>query len=125
MSTLSELALEAIKSLGGRAPVQRIADHVHDAMDPEDYRDLTWNGFVSQVRTALRAVGANGLPSAVAVGGDYVQVPLLDVEEYRLVIAGYVNRASANLALAQRFSDECSEVHGVTIAVEMPDASTA
>ena len=114
---LSDLALEGIRTLGGRAPAQRIAEYVADHLSEEGYRGATWNGFVAQVRNALRTAGSNGLPSAVSVEGEYVQVPLLSVDEYRTVVGGYTKRASANLTLAQRFADECQAVHGVTIDV--------
>lgn len=122
MTALSDLALDAIKTLGGRAPARRIAEHVADHLDADEYRQITWNGFVSQVRGGLRSLGANGLPSAIAVGGDYVQTELLTVEEYRTVIGSYVARADANLALAQRFAAECAEVHGVSIEVPVAEA---
>lgn len=123
MSNLNELSRDAISVLGGRAPAWRIAEHVHQQLDADDYRDITWNGFVSQVRNALRAPSSNGLPAAVAVAGEYVQTTLLDVAEYRAVVAGYVKRADANLDLARRFAEECRHVHGVDITV--PDAQSA
>lgn len=117
MSNLNELSREAIATLGGRAKSWQIAERVAAQMDADDYRDITWNGFVSQVRNALRAPAGNGLPAAVAVSGEYVQTALLDVEEYRVVVTGYMKRADANLDLARRFADECLNVHGVTIAI--------
>lgn len=119
MSALSDLSLEAIKELGGRAPAQKIAAHVADRLDPDEYRDTTWNGFVAQVRNALRSIGGNGLPSAVSVSGEYVQVALLSVEEYRTVVGEYMSRAQANRDVAQRFIDECAAVHGVVIDVRV------
>ena len=120
---LSDLALEGIRTLGGRAPAQRIAEYVADHMSEDAYRNTTWNGFVSQVRNALRVIGTNGLPSAVSVSGEYVEVPLLSVDEYRTVVGGYAKRASANLTLAQRFADECHAVHGERIDVAALDGT--
>lgn len=115
MSDISDLAMVAIQELGGHAPAWKIAEHVAANMSEDDYYDATRSGFVAIVRNALRVADGDGLPSAVSVNGEYVQTSMLNVEQYRVVIYGYVKRSASNRTVAEKFNARCVAVHGVSV----------
>jgi hypothetical protein len=115
VSDISDHAVTAIEHLGGHAPAWKIAEHVAANVSEDDYHDATRSGFIAIVRNALRVADGGGLPSAVSVNGEYVQTSMLDVDQYRIVIGGYLNRSSANRIVAEKFNARCVAVHGVSV----------
>ena len=123
MSDISDLAIVAIESLGGHAPAWKIAEHVAANMSEDDYYDATRSGFIAIVRNALRVADGDGLPSAVSVNGEYVQTSMLDVEQFRSVVGGYLKRSSANRIVAEKFDARCVAVHGVSVIGDVADTA--
>lgn len=124
MSDISDHALTAIEALGGHAPAWKIAEHVAANMSEDDYYDATRSGFVGIVRNALRVADSGGLPSAVSVNGEYVQTSLLDVDQYRVVVNGYLKRVRSNRTIAEKFDARCVAVHGVSVLGDEADTGT-
>jgi len=118
---LGDLAQQTLTELGGRGTVADVADHLRLAY-PDVYAEEVARGWNQVVRNALRrsskADSAGGLPSAVSNGDEYVQLAILEVDEYEYAITQYLKRARANRRVADRMAQQCLAVHGVKIDVD-------
>lgn len=103
---------------GGRATVQMVHNSAHRDL-PEHLVDfLVGKGLRSQVAAYFREQNAEGLPMRPAANpdGEHAQLELLSVEECGFVYAGYVSRAEANSAQAEKVRAFCIERHQVDLA---------
>lgn len=115
---LFELAQKTLDEMGGRGTVQGVAAHLRSAY-PDVFMAEAERGWIVQVRNALRRQepGA-GLPAAVSVGEEYVQLKILTPDEYEHAIVSYLQRAKANKRVAHKMADRCFAIHGVVVDVD-------
>lgn len=103
---------------GGAATAQMVHNSVHRDL-PEHLTDyLIGKGLRSQITAYFRDKDADGLPKRPEVNaeGEHKQLELASVSEYAYVHAKYTDRASENIAQAEKVRARCLEVHGVDLA---------
>jgi hypothetical protein len=106
-------------SLGGRASRDEVREAVLNSMTRPERDDFVRTGLDTQIGAALRAKGDFGLPFAQAIGGCYVQLPLMDESEYRFVVRQKVKASRDYMVVARKYVEHCQEHLQIDISDEL------
>lgn len=122
---LNALIAKTWDELGGRGTVADVIAHLRAILPPHLSDFLINKGLSAAVGAFLRRK-VGGLPVAPEIDehGTHAQLELLDVSEYRYVIAQHMNASRAHRARAEEYAARCFEVHQVRIDINDPYAET-
>jgi hypothetical protein len=115
--SFTQLVKATLNDNGGRLDAQRLAVAVAARLGAAGYKSRTWTGFVGQVATAARSTDRDGLVTAAAINGVYVQRTLWGPEDYRYKVRDHMRRGHNEQRLAYVYADECKLRFGVVIDV--------
>lgn len=104
--------------LGGMATLNMLQERVWADLPEHLSHFLISRGLRSQVAAYFREQDADGLPKRPAANaeGEHKQLSFFTVEEFAYVHHGYIERAAANEAQAEKVRLRCIETHGVDVA---------
>lgn len=121
-----ELARQALTTLGGRAHVSTVRAAFVDLLDSEEARLLGLAQLDRYVAGLLRAVtSGDELPWALSTGDEFVQRPLLSLDERRQLIGRYMRQAGELRARAWVLAAETKQLFGVWIDPHAADEDVA
>ncbi|MEH3033325.1 MAG: hypothetical protein PGN07_04615 [Aeromicrobium erythreum] len=113
------------ETFGSAASAPEVFREVVTSIPDHLTRHLVGKGPKAEISGYFRTKRADGLPQAPEVDdeGTHKQLDLMTVPEYRYVIEQYLKSSAASQAQAQKLADLCHALHGVTIPLQMIDAS--